>query len=76
MEMTIARKPVAKKSVRSQQSQICDPDTHYSLVTPAGRAAVKALQEQLLSDPTAARNFYISAGIITRTGRLTKRFGG
>lgn len=48
----------------------------FSLATPAGRAAVAELQEQLLADPDKAEEFFQSAGILTKTGRLAKRYGG
>lgn len=48
----------------------------FSLATPAGRAAVAELQKQLLADPDKAREFFQSAGILTKTGRLAKRYGG
>lgn len=48
----------------------------FSLATPAGRVAVAQLQEQLLADPEQARAFFQSAGILTKSGRLAKRYGG
>ena len=48
----------------------------YSLASPAGRAAVEALKNELIADPEKAKQFFISAGILTAKGHLAKRYGG
>lgn len=48
----------------------------YSLSSPAAKAALQKLQKELIADPKKATAFFVSAGLLTGSGRLTKRFGG
>ena len=43
---------------------------------PSARQDVKALQARITRNPKLAAAFLRDAGILTPTGKLTKRFGG
>jgi hypothetical protein len=60
------RQPVAARYVAAS----------HSLCSPAAQAAIEKMQQEFIADPKKADDFLFSAGIITRTGRLSKRFGG
>lgn len=46
------------------------------LSDPGVREEVDAMMRELTATPEKARAFLISAGLLTRTGRVPKRFGG
>ena len=73
MESARSVKPRTKRPPSVPNYDIT-PD--YSLASPAGRAAVEALKNELIADPEKAKQFFISAGILTAKGRLAKRYGG
>ena len=81
MQATLDCASSVKQRSLSQKPTVAAPTVDentppFSLATPAGRAAVAQLQEQLSADPDKARAFFQSAGILTKSGRLAKRYGG
>lgn len=81
MQATLNDESAVKPRSLGKKSVIAAPTFHentrlYSLATPAGRAAVAQLQKQLLDNPEKATAFFQSAGILTKSGRLAKRYGG
>jgi len=48
----------------------------YSLATSNGQVAVDQLKQQMLNNPSLARKFFQTAGILSSRGKLTKRYGG
>jgi hypothetical protein len=48
----------------------------YSLATTLGQVAVDQLKQKMLNDPSLARKFFQTAGILSSRGKLTKRYGG
>ena len=47
-----------------------------SFNSPAVRAQVRALRDRVTASPEAATAFLRDAGILTPTGRVSKRYGG
>lgn len=56
----------------------CEPSTArwVRLSDPEMRPNIDALRERLRTDPDFAKSMLERAGIVTPTGRLSKRFGG
>lgn len=48
----------------------------WRISDPEMKGRVDALKKQLSSDPEKAKAFLQEAGILTRGGNLSKRFGG
>lgn len=71
-----AKKLAAVKVFRSVQVARYDTTPSYSLASKAGREAVARLMAEFDADPAKEAAFWHSAGILTRNGRLTKRYGG
>jgi hypothetical protein len=70
---------VMERSTVKRQRQPVAADSFsppYSLSSPAAKEALERLQKELIADPKKATAFFVSAGLLTGTGRLTKRFGG
>ena len=52
---------------------------HYGPTTEEAKVAIRKMNEwarQFVSKPEAARKFLIKYGFITKSGKLTKRYGG
>ena len=47
-----------------------------SLHDPVVKQEVQAKMAERRKDPAALRAYYVKEGVITPTGRLTKRYGG
>ncbi|GAA4424644.1 hypothetical protein [Acidovorax lacteus] len=71
-----AKKPAVAKKPRAVQVLQYDTTPSYSLASKAGRAAVAKMVAEFDANPAKEAAFWRSAGILTRTGRLTKRYGG
>lgn len=74
MEATIMDRATAKRQ-RLPVAADSFPQP-YSLSSPAAKAALEKLQKELIADPKKATAFFVSAGILTGSGRLSRRFGG
>ena len=74
--MNDATKQVRHFRVHARTSSTGTVVVARSLADPEAADDVAAFRARLTRSPQAARDFLQEAGILTPTGRLTRRFGG
>jgi hypothetical protein len=75
MRMEFVMERAATKRVRTPSAGRTI-EVPNSLTSPSAKAAIAKLQKELIANPEKANEFFVSAGILTESGRLSKRFGG
>lgn len=76
---------VAKKSLQSRAAASFRPATAgrgtignstHSLTSPESLDMIQGMIDEFKSDPSKGTQFLIDSGILTKSGNLSKRYGG
>jgi hypothetical protein len=77
--MTTATQPTRARThtARKAKAKFAPEYSDYTFANPKVEKAVKKfVREQILCSPEASREFLQRVGILTKTGRLSKKYGG
>ena len=76
-QLVLANRRQQKKSVMAKSKRkIVPPQNHELDDVAQGIAAIRKLGRELRADPKKARAFFVELGVCTKSGQITKNYGG